>query len=1421
MTRGHISSFFSGLPRKGGKQMRSIRLQITAITILAILTSILSVFAASFLIIQSETDQNSVGMMNLIDQDTQKSLEKYFEGIEQSVEIAANIAVEDLDSVFLVECGTIKADSEGNAQTAEQIAALDAYLDDYCGKIQEFFAGVADYTHGVTAYYYCVNPEVSRNTRGFFYLRIGKTGFIQQTPLDITQLKPLESLHTTWYDAAVSRGRPVWIGPYNSVSEGGIWICSYFVPIYKSGMLIGLMGMDIPCDTLVAQIRDIRVYDTGYVCLLDADGRVIYHPDLPIGSDLQQLGLDVGTDIFQRQSSDDELIRYSAGGEQRQMSFSTLANGMKLVSIAPAAEINAPWIRLIRIILLITVAVIVFFIFLVLFLIRAITHPLKQLTDASQRLASADYDVDLNYRGNNEIGTLTSAFKRMRDQIKLYIEDLNHQIYHDRMTDLPNMRHFFTLAEEERDRLLQAGKEPVMCHFDMIGLSNYNRQYGFEKGDQVIVNFAGILSRIFGDHRVCRFGGDQFTAVTDEGHVEQELQAVLRECETAMDGKRLPVRIGVYANKLEKVDVNIACDRAKYAGDRKKGELSSTVNYFDREMLRMGDVYRHIIGSLDQALNEGWVEVYYQPIIRASDGKVCDEEALARWKDPILGFLSPKDFIPALEQSKLIYKLDLYIVDEVLAKMKRQADAGFYVVPQSVNLSRMDFESCDIVEEIRRRVDEAGVKRAMISIEITESVIGGDFDFMKEQVERFQALGFPVWMDDFGSGYSSLDVLQQIHFDLIKFDMRFMERFDEGDESKIILTELMKMAIALGSETICEGVEKQNQVDFLREIGCTRIQGYYYGKPIPFEGILSLFQNGTALEFENPQETEYYASIGRINLYDMTALANEHDESLTHYFNTLPMSIIEVNGTTAKFNRCNRSYREFMQRTLGLSYDTKEIDCKDLSSRIGPGFFRAVMQCSKDGTRTIVDEKVNENTVAHTLIRRVAVNPLTGTAAIAVAVLAVVREDENAGTNYGQIAKALAADYVNLYYVNLDTEKFIEYSPDAEREDLAMERHGEDFFAASRKDALQRLHRDDQENFIKEFTKQNVVNALDTEGKFKVTYRLMMNGTPIFVDMKAVRMPGTRSHIIVGVSNVDAQMRQKEAMSRIQAEKTVYSRVSALTQGFICIYSIDPATGRYVEYRANSAYAGLGVPTEGDDFFAQSRKDGRRLVYPEDQHKFMTLLTKENVMKHIEKEGFFAFNYRMLLDGKPQYVSLKAAMAEEQDGPVLLLGVNNIDAQVKHEQDYERKLSAARSRANLDTLTGVKDKTAYEMMSSNLARQIEGGRTVQYAIILCSVKELGHINETEGWDAGDQTLRDACGIVCAIFKHSPVFRVAGDQFAVIAQGHDYAHVEELVVELHKASRGNELAISCGMAKYDAAESVSSVFARAERLCLEE
>ncbi|MBR4332601.1 MAG: bifunctional diguanylate cyclase/phosphodiesterase [Clostridia bacterium] len=857
---------------------------------------------------------------------------------------------------------------------------------------------------------------------------------------------------------------------------------------------------------------------------------------------------------------------------------------------------------------------------------------------------------------------LNRSFNRMMRE-----DSMVRKNHYDPLTGLPNMTYFFDLAEAGLKGMLSHGKKAAVLFIDLCGMKAFNSKYGFSAGDQLILDFGHMLAAHFSSESCARFGQDHFAVFAEAEGIEEKLCGLFEKAQSLNEGDNLPVRAGIFLTDAE-IEIGKACDRAKIACDLNRNAVVSCYTFFDSQMLAETENRQYIAGNLNKALSEGWIKVYYQPIVRAANGRVCDEEALSRWIDPVKGFLSPAEFIRVLEEAKLIYKLDLYVLDEILKKMKRQKAMGLYVVPTSLNLSRADFESCDIVEEIRSRVDEAGVSRSQLTIEITESVVGSDFEFIKKQITRFQELGFKVWMDDFGSGYSSLDMLQNIHFDLIKFDMRFMQQFGSGEENRVILTELVKMCMGLGVETICEGVEKKEQVEFLQEIGCTKLQGYYYCKPIPMEEVFRRYEEGLQIGFENPDESEYYATIGRINLYDMAVLSEGGDVALGRYFDTIPLAVLEVKGTRTKYVRCNKAYRDFMLRAFGKLYIGKAMDHALLPNAPGTAFLNAVIRCSREGNRIIVDEKVAENRTVHSFIRRVAVNPVTGTAAIAVAVLAVIEEDQNAGASYANIARALSSDYVYLYYVNLETEEFTEYTSDAQREDLAAERHGDNFFENSHRDAMTVLCKEDLEYFISSFTREKIIQALDTQGTFTINYRQFIDGKPTYVSMKAVRMNQDSKHIIIGVSNVDVQMREKEAMERIVAERITFSRIAALSGGYICIYAVDPETDHYLEYSATRDYEGLGLAKEGENFFEQTRKVIPQVVFKDDQAMFKARFTKENVMAEIQRCGLYVLRYRLMIDGKPQYVNVKAALVEERDGKQLIIGVNNIDAHVRAEQ---------------------------------------------------------------------------------------------------------------------------------------------------------
>ncbi|MBR3244677.1 MAG: EAL domain-containing protein, partial [Parasporobacterium sp.] len=536
----------------------------------------------------------------------------------------------------------------------------------------------------------------------------------------------------------------------------------------------------------------------------------------------------------------------------------------------------------------------------------------KHVFETPDARVSYIYYTDEGFYAKDE-GNHTTDFARSLNNA-LHEESILKANYYDFLTGLPSMTYFFELASASKERILENGGNPALLYMDFGGMKFFNSKHGFAEGDKMLKSFAGLLKEMFGNENCCRIGSDHFAVVTEKALAEEQLETLFKKCEQMNEGKNLPLHVGIYHAQMNPVHVSAACDRARLACNALKGSYASGFNYYSQEISDSVEKKQYIVEHLDQAIAEKWIKVYYQPIVRAVNGRVCGEEALARWIDPDKGFLSPADFIPFLEEAGLIYKLDLFVLEQILEKLKNQKKAGLTAIPHSINLSRVDFDSCDIVEEIRRRVDDSGVSRSLITIEITESVIGSDFEYMKNLVDRFRANGFEVWMDDFGSGYSSLDVLQSVQFDLIKFDMSFMRKLEEGNSGKIILTELMKMATSLGLETVCEGVETESQARFLQEIGCSMLQGYYYCRPISYEQLLERYQKGEQIGYENPAEASYYEAIGQVNLYDLSVIAGNNEDSFQNSFNTLPMGIIEIQDDESRFVRCNQSYRDFIKR---------------------------------------------------------------------------------------------------------------------------------------------------------------------------------------------------------------------------------------------------------------------------------------------------------------------------------------------------------------------------------------------------------------------------------------------------------------------------------------------------------------------------
>ena len=316
--------------------------------------------------------------------------------------------------------------------------------------------------------------------------------------------------------------------------------------------------------------------------------------------------------------------------------------------------------------------------------------------------------------------------------------------------------------------------------------------------------------------------------------------------------------------------------------------------------MRIGDQY--ILDHFDEAIEKGYIRAYFQPIVRTLTESVCCAEALARWEDPTHGLLSPIDFIPVLERHDLIYRMDMAILSQTCDFYRALQDRGMGVHSFSVNFSRLDFAKPGFFGDVERILDARQVPRDAIKIEVTESVMLADKARFQEVFDTLKAAGFSVWIDDFGSGYSSLGLLQNYAFDLLKIDMLFMRDFTH--RSRQLVASIVKTSKALGMLTLIEGVETQAQARFIRSIGCDAIQGFYYSKPLKPEDFLAFLAEKAV---ESLDEKQYWNHVGHFDLLSLNPF-DQGKVASTAAQSDIPLALIECTWGRGDYVYANDAY---------------------------------------------------------------------------------------------------------------------------------------------------------------------------------------------------------------------------------------------------------------------------------------------------------------------------------------------------------------------------------------------------------------------------------------------------------------------------------------------------------------------------------
>lgn len=414
----------------------------------------------------------------------------------------------------------------------------------------------------------------------------------------------------------------------------------------------------------------------------------------------------------------------------------------------------------------------------------------------------------------------------------------------DELTGLFNYNYFAELARERIQDLSGDLNENVFLFLDVHNFKAFNDQRGFEEGDKFLIYFGQQLSRLFRDSLYARQADDHFVVLSKTNDLQQRLEELNRLVHAYDEEIMLGINCGSYHLSNHQEDPKRAIDRARYAARLIKNRFQTIYAEYDKTMSEAYHKRLYIVNNIDNAARNGWIVPFYQPVVWSDTGELCGCEALARWIDPTYGQLYPNEFIPVLEEYRLIHKLDRAIMESVCKDLRASLDAGMPVVPVSLNFSRLDFELMDAVGELETIISQYRIPKELIHVEVTESALSDNFLNLNTAMNQIKELGYSLWLDDFGSGYSSLNVLKDYQFDVIKIDMRFLSNLESSEKSRTLLDCIVKMANRINMLALTEGVETEAQADFLNRIGCTRLQGYLFGKPIPKDDLYTRIDKG-------------------------------------------------------------------------------------------------------------------------------------------------------------------------------------------------------------------------------------------------------------------------------------------------------------------------------------------------------------------------------------------------------------------------------------------------------------------------------------------------------------------------------------------------------------------------------------------------
>lgn len=465
--------------------MKSLRTKITFLAVCAVSVVMIGAATLGALVIKNIGRRSANQLILLMCETGEKNLDFYFESVEQSVEMVSAYVESDLDGL--------------------DDARLQAHLD----RVSEIFKKLTYKTNGVLTYYYRIDPAVSTAAKGFWFINNEGEGFLEHEVTDITQYDTADTTRLVWFTVPKATGKAVWLPPYIT-DNLDVRVISYNVPVYYESRFVGVIGIEIDYTTMAEQVDNITLYENGYAFINDASGSLVYHPRMDVTV------METPPKVPQGVTGEDNFVRYTYEGVEKQAVWLPMRNGMRLNVAVPVSEINADWRNWIVEIVILFIALLIPIVVLIVLFTGTITRPLRELTKVAERVNKGDYDCSLDYRGRDEVGILAQALNRLTAHLKSYIGNLKDLAYADALTSVRNKGAFDLYIDKMEQQMIRDGDaklEFAVCVFDCNGLKNVNDQYGHESGDVYLQVSCSLICQVFAHSPVYRIGGDEFATI--------------------------------------------------------------------------------------------------------------------------------------------------------------------------------------------------------------------------------------------------------------------------------------------------------------------------------------------------------------------------------------------------------------------------------------------------------------------------------------------------------------------------------------------------------------------------------------------------------------------------------------------------------------------------------------------------------------------------------------------------------------------------------------------------------------------------------------------------------------------------------------------------------------------------------------------